>query len=202
MDSLLWIFTAFFCGSLPFSVWLSQIFLGVDVRQYGDGNPGATNVFRAGSPLLGLITLLLDISKAAIPVGLSYANLNLRGLPMIVIALAPILGHMFSPFLRFKGGKALATALGVWIGLTIWRASLPAVVGVLVGTMILSTSGWGVMFAMGIILLFSILWSANPLLWWIWLGQTLLLGWSHREDLKHLPSVNPQVIRILRKNKD
>ena len=80
------IIIAFLCGSLPFSVWSGRIFLGLDVRSFGDGNPGATNVFRAGSRLAGLVALLLDISKAAVPVGLAYFNLGIRGVPMFFIA--------------------------------------------------------------------------------------------------------------------
>jgi glycerol-3-phosphate acyltransferase PlsY len=137
MQYLTWILISFLSGSIPFSVWLGRIFLGLDIRQFGDGNPGATNVFKAGSPLLGTITLLLDVTKAAIPVGLSYSTLNYRGIPMFLIAIAPLVGHTFSPFLGFKGGKALATTLGIWIGLTTWQASLPAVFGVVLGIVIL-----------------------------------------------------------------
>jgi acyl phosphate:glycerol-3-phosphate acyltransferase len=118
MISLAMLFIAFLSGSLPFSVWLGRLLLGVDVRQYGDGNPGAANTFRTGNKLVGVLVLALDVSKAAVPVGLAYFNLGIRGADMALIALAPILGHAFSPFLRFRGGKALATALGVWIGLT------------------------------------------------------------------------------------
>ena len=110
MLTLAFILIAFLCGSLPFSVWLGKGVLGVDVRRFGDGNPGSANVFRAGSRGVALAALLLDVSKAAAPVGLVYFNLGLRGAPMVLISLAPILGHAFSPFLHFKGGKALAGA--------------------------------------------------------------------------------------------
>jgi glycerol-3-phosphate acyltransferase PlsY len=183
MNDFLWILISFFSGSLPLSVWLSRIFLDVDIRLYGDGNPGATNVFRAGSPLLGVLTLILDVGKAALPVGICYANLNIRGLPMIFIAIAPVLGHAFSPFLGFKGGKALATALGVWIGLTAWPAAVLAVAGVIIGSLLLSTTGWGVLLAMCLILISLLFWNPDPLLYWIWLAETVLLAWTHREDL-------------------
>ena len=105
MLAFVMILVSFFSGALPFSVWLTRIFLRQDVRQYGDGNPGAANAFRTGNYLIGLFALLLDISKAAAPVGIAYNNLQIRGLPMFLIAIAPILGHMFSPFLAFIGGK-------------------------------------------------------------------------------------------------
>ena len=99
------VFIAFLCGSLPFSVWLGKWFVGVDVRQYGDGNPGSANVFRAGNKVVGLVALLLDVAKGAAPVGLSYYTLGIRGIPMYLIAIAPILGHVFSPFLKVPRRK-------------------------------------------------------------------------------------------------
>ena len=113
--SVAWILLAFICGSLPFSVWLGKIVMGLDVRQVGDGNPGATNVFRAGNKLMGVLALILDIGKAALPVGLAYHVLDIRGLVMFLIAIAPVLGHVFSPFLGFRGGKGIAVSFGVWI---------------------------------------------------------------------------------------
>ena len=154
---------AFFCGSLPFSVWLGKIFLREDVRRFGDGNPGSANVFRAGGKIVGVIALLLDVAKAAAPVGLAYYNQGIRGLPMVVIAIAPVLGHAFSPFLGFHGGKALAAALGVWIGLTIWKASLAVVVGTVVGIIFLNSSGWAVMLGMAGLLAALLLWLPEPL---------------------------------------
>jgi len=89
---------AFLCGSIPFSVWLGKLALKVDVRQFGDGNPGATNVFNAGGKTIGVLALILDITKAALPVGLAYHNLGIGGIPMFLIAIAPILGHVLAHF--------------------------------------------------------------------------------------------------------
>jgi glycerol-3-phosphate acyltransferase PlsY len=192
MTYITWSLLAFLSGSLPFSVWFGKLFLDVDVRDFGDGNPGATNLFRAGSPLLGIITLILDVGKAALPVGICRFILELHGLGLVVIALAPVLGHMFSPFLRFNGGKALAAALGVWIGLTTWQLSLPAVLGVVAGILIFSSPGWAVMLAMGAILATLLIWIQDPLLFYVWVGQTILLAWSHRLDLKKRPQLHPR----------
>jgi glycerol-3-phosphate acyltransferase PlsY len=190
MHPITWIelvLISFLCGSLPFSVWLGKLFLRLDVRQFGDGNPGATNVFRAGNRLLGLLALILDVSKAAAPVGVAYYNLGFRGLPMFLVAIAPILGHVFSPFLGFKGGKALSVALGVWIGLTIWKISLAAVVGVVFGLALFTSPAWAVMMAMGVILLVLVLWIPNPLLVWVWAGEMIILVWTHRAGLRLRP---------------
>jgi glycerol-3-phosphate acyltransferase PlsY len=202
MPWLLLALIAFLCGSLPFSVWLGKLFLGRDVRKYGDGNPGAANAFKAGGRLVGLLALILDITKAAAPVGLAYHNLGVRGLPMVLIAVAPVLGHAFSPFLGFRGGKALATALGVWIGLTIWKASLAAVIGVLVGMALFTTTGWAVMLAMAILLLVILLWMPGSLLLLVWLGETLILAWKQRADLGRRPHLRPWLTRLFSGSRD
>ena len=193
---------AFLCGSLPFSVWLGKILLGLDVRKFGDGNPGAANAFRTGNKLVGLLVLLLDISKAAAPVGWAYFNLQIRGIPMVLIAVAPILGHVFSPFLGFRGGKALATALGVWIGLTIWKLSLPAVVGAMVGIALFTPPGWSVMLALGGILAVLLIWLPDPLLLAVWLSVVLILAWTHRRDLHQGIHLRPWVTKFFSMKKD
>jgi glycerol-3-phosphate acyltransferase PlsY len=184
MISFALISITFLCGSFPFSVWLGKILLGLDVRKFGDGNPGAANAFRTGNKLVGLLALVLDITKAAAPVGWAYFNLDIRGIPMLLIAVAPILGHVFSPFLGFRGGKALATALGVWIGLTIWKLSLPAVVGALVGIALFTPPGWSVMLALGGILAVLLVWLPDPLLLAVWFSEVFILAWTHRLDLR------------------
>jgi glycerol-3-phosphate acyltransferase PlsY len=196
MMSIGLILLAYFCGALPFSVWLGKIFLGLDIRQIGDGNPGSTNVFKAGNSAIGIIALVFDISKAAVPVGLAYFNLHIRGWTMFLIAVAPILGHVFSPFLGFRGGKALATAFGVWIGLTIWLAPLPGAVVALLSTAIITPRGWSIMLAMGAILIILLIWLPDRLLLWIWLAETLILIWTHRIDLGHRPKLRSWLAKI------
>lgn len=191
------VFIAFLCGSLPFSVWLGKLLMRVDVRQYGDGNPGAANVFRSGNKALGVFALILDVAKAAAPVGLSYYNLGIRGIPMYLIAIAPILGHAFSPFLGFRGGKAIATSLGVWIGLTIWKASLVGVVGTVIGITLLTSSGWAVMIGLAGILTTLLIWMPEPLLLMVWLSETLILVWTHRTDLRQKPRLRPWLAKRL-----
>jgi glycerol-3-phosphate acyltransferase PlsY len=194
--TLVFIVLAFLCGSIPFSVWLGRLFLKEDVRRYGDGNPGAANVFRAGGKTVGLLALILDVTKGALPVGLAYQNMGVRGIPMFLIAMAPILGHVFSPFLSFRGGKAIATALGVWIGLTIWKASLAGVIGALIGIALTSVTGWAVMLGLAAILVTLLIWMPDPLLLLVWVGETLILAWTHRADLRQYPRLRPWITRL------
>ncbi|MFZ0534077.1 MAG: glycerol-3-phosphate acyltransferase [Anaerolineales bacterium] len=195
MISLAMVFIAFTFGSFPFSVWLGKLLLGVDVRQYGDGNPGAANVFLTGNKLVGVVSLILDVSKAAAPVGFAYFNMGIRGTVMALIAIAPILGHVFSPFLHFRGGKALAVALGVWIGLTIWKASLVGVIGTVVGIALMTSSGWAVMLGLAMILITLLLWIPDPLLLMVWVSEMLILAWTHRYDLRQRPELRSWLTR-------
>jgi len=196
MTSIAMVFIAFLSGSIPFSFWLGKLLLRADVRQYGNGNPGAANVFRTGNKFVGVLSLTLDISKAAAPVGIAYFNIGIRGPLMALIAIAPILGHIFSPFLRFRGGKAIAAALGVWIGLTIWKVSLPAVIGALVGIALFTPPGWSVLLAMSTILLVLLTWLPEPLLLTVWCAQTLLLAWTHRIDLRQGIHLRPWLKKV------
>ena len=186
MTTLLWILFALFSGSLPLSVWVTQL-AGKDPRAVGDHNPGATNALKVGGKWIGLAALMLDISKAAIPVGLAYQIFGIRGPEMIAISVAPMFGHAYSPFLGFKGGKALATALGVWIGLTIWDVPLVALVGVTCWFLLLKNSGWTVgltLFGMAAYIYFF---RSDTLFFWVLGLQSVLLLWKHRDDLRQNP---------------
>ena len=187
---------AFLCGSIPFSVWLGRLFLGKDVRGVGDGNPGAANVFKAGAGGLGVVVLLLDVSKAAAPVGLAYNNFGIRGLPMVMIAVAPVLGHVFSPFLHFKGGKGLTTALGVWIGLTAWTASLAGVLATLAGIAVTANPGWAVMLGLAGVLGTLLVWLPDPLFLAVWVALVVILAWTHRSDLRRRPRLRGWLRRV------
>ncbi|HSB66755.1 MAG TPA: glycerol-3-phosphate acyltransferase [Anaerolineales bacterium] len=197
MVSIAMVFIAFLSGSFPFSFWLGKLFMKVDVRKYGDGNPGAANVFRSGNKIIGFLALILDICKAAAPVGIAYYNLGIRGIPMFLIAIAPILGHHFSPFLKFRGGKAIAASLGVWIGLTIWRASLVGVIGAVIGITLMTSSGWAVMLGLAMILIVLLFWMPDPLLLMVWVSETLILAWTHRHDLQQKPALRSWLTRSL-----
>jgi len=109
---------SYLSGSIPFGFLLVRLFLGADVRKTGSGNIGATNVSRT-SPKLGLLTLLLDALKGLVPVlliGRMFPEPERYGL-MGVAALFAILGHLFPVWLKFRGGKGVATGLGSWIAI-------------------------------------------------------------------------------------
>ncbi len=109
---------AFASGSLPFAVWLGRLIGHTDPRTVGDGNPGTGNAFIAGGWRTGVPVLVLELGKAGAPVGVANLALGLNRWALVPVAMAPIFGHAFSPFLQFKGGKAIAASFGSWAGLT------------------------------------------------------------------------------------
>ncbi len=116
MDYLITIIISYLLGSIPFGLILTKIFLKKDIRDIGSGNIGATNALRSGNRLIGYSTLLLDIIKAIFPV--LYIKFNYPDL-VYISALSVFLGHVFSVWLKFKGGKGVATFVGIIFSLNI-----------------------------------------------------------------------------------
>jgi glycerol-3-phosphate acyltransferase PlsY len=108
-------FAAYLLGSIPFGLLLSRIFGGGDVRTSGSGNIGATNVARVAGPVAGVLTLLLDAGKGAAAVWLAARFSNESATWMMIAVLAVLLGHCFPIWLRFRGGKGVATAAGAFL---------------------------------------------------------------------------------------
>lgn len=186
---------------MPVSVLIGKVVLGKDIRNYGDGNPGGTNVARAGGKFWGGIAILGDGLKAGIPVWLAYWWLGVSGFWLAPIALAPVLGHAYSPFLGFRGGKAIASTAGVWLGLISWEAPLVLGLMLLLGYFLVDVDGWTIvvmMIGLGLYLImrneifstpYLFFASTTPVFFVIWLGQFLLLVWKHRHDLHRRPGL-------------
>ena len=139
--TLLLLLISFLLGAVPFGLVLSRYKAGVDLRTTGSGNIGATNVARTLGMKMGLITLALDLAKglaAVLAARLLFESSQTLGAWLPPLAgMAAFLGHIFSPFLKFKGGKGVATALGVCLGLTPWAVPPALVVFVAV------VAAWG-----------------------------------------------------------
>ena len=130
---------AYLLGSVSFAVISSWIFKLPDPRTYGSKNPGATNVLRSGKKTAAIFTLLGDAGKGWLAVILAQTYAPFWGLgneAVAVVALAVFLGHVFPVFLRFQGGKGVATAVGVLLGLYFWLGLLA------IGTWILAALIW------------------------------------------------------------
>src|ERR1700751_5568962 len=131
------VFVAYLLGSIPFGLLLAKLSGGKDVREHGSGNIGATNVSRVAGPLAGVLTLLLDAAKGMAAVWLAGRFTGHSALSMMPAGLAALLGHCFPLWLGFKGGKGVATALGVFLAL----CPLAALAGVIL--FLLAFVFWG-----------------------------------------------------------
>lgn len=119
MTTMLWLVPlCFLMGSLPFGVWIVKWKTGQDVTKLGSGNIGATNVLRTTGRMAGVLTLLLDIGKGMLAVYIADRASEGNALVMSAAALAVLFGHAFSPFMGFKGGKAVASFAGAFAYLT------------------------------------------------------------------------------------
>lgn len=204
LKAMLWTSIGFLSGSMMFSYWLGKLFIKKDVRDYGDANPGAFNAWKAGGWKTGLPAGILELCKGALPVGLAHWVFGIEGWALIPVALAPILGHAFSPFLKFKGGKAIAVTLGVWTAITVWEGLV--VLGLLIGLfyIIIDHPSWSVIFAMlaflGYLILVGLLVRGMemPLLA-IWAGNMVIFLHKHRVDLKKSIKPKPYIVRLFRR---
>lgn len=105
---------AYFSGSIPSGVWIGKTFKGIDIRTVGSKNSGATNAYRNLGAVYGIMTLIIDALKGYLPL-LIASKMGVSEKYIVVIGLIAILGHSFSCFLNFKGGKGVATSLGVFL---------------------------------------------------------------------------------------
>lgn len=105
---------AYFSGSIPSGVWIGKTFKGIDIRTVGSKNSGATNAYRNLGAIYGIMTLVIDALKGYLPL-LVASKMGVSEKYIVVIGLIAILGHSFSCFLNFKGGKGVATSLGVFL---------------------------------------------------------------------------------------
>ena len=132
MDYLIVGVASYLMGSIPFGLILTKIFLNKDIRDIGSGNIGATNALRTGNKLIGYSTLILDIAKAIIPV--IFVKINYPDL-IYIASLCAFLGHVFPIWLKFKGGKGVATYVGILFSINL-----------LLG--IIFVASWGIIFLM------------------------------------------------------
>jgi len=144
------IVSSYLLGSIPVGYILGRALKGIDIRRYGSGNFGATNIFRVVSPVAGVAVLALDMLKGVIPV-IVFGNFVLRSLPhfdpilvCLSLGVAAVCGHNWTVFLKFKGGKGVATTIGALLGLSFKIPHLGLIVGLCLGVwaLIVLTTGF------------------------------------------------------------
>jgi glycerol-3-phosphate acyltransferase PlsY len=196
-STVLLVLGAFLLGSCPFSVIIGRWFLGKDIRGYGDGNPGAANVFRAGGHKLGYLAVLLDITKGIPFVFLAHAVFELSNLAVVLVAIGAILGHAFSPFLRWRGGKAVAITFGVLIALPQHEALFAFAAFVILGVLLLDNNSWGMLFGASGALAFLAITGGSSWELVMMLAILAIFAVKHFQDLRTLPGFRGRLVRWL-----
>lgn len=184
---------AYLIGSLSFAVIVSSVMGLNDPRSYGSGNPGATNVLRSGSKTAAALTLLLDAVKGLVPVLLvKYwgPEYGLHEGTLALVAIAAFLGHLFPILFKFKGGKGVATALGVLLGLSGWLGLLVLLTWLAVAVVTryssLSALLAAVLAPVYYVLFGASLWDYEKPVLLAVIAMSALLLWRHAENISRL----------------
>jgi acyl phosphate:glycerol-3-phosphate acyltransferase len=186
---------AFILGAVPFSVIIGRWLLREDITRYGDGNPGAVNVFRAGGQKAGLLAVFLDVAKGVPFVLLTHTVLQLAGFSIIVVAVSAILGHAFSPFLRWRGGKAIAVTFGVLLALPQHDILLAFMACTVLGALLIDVDAWTMIFGASGTLAYV---AVNRGSSWELLLMIFILGIlaiKHFESLHTVPHLRGRLLR-------
>ncbi|MQF82634.1 glycerol-3-phosphate acyltransferase [SAR202 cluster bacterium AD-802-E10_MRT_200m] len=187
VDLYIWVGIALLSGSIPWALLLSKFLSRKDVRLIGDGNPGTANAWKSSGWIIGLTSLFLEVSKGGIPI---YFALNFRGKTLVdlsdifltLLLIAPAVGHAWSPFLKFKGGKALAVSWGAWIVITDGLAFPAALIflGIMHG--IQNNHAITVTVCLIGLLVVSLPSYQEYFLIWFWAANMILVMFKHRNE--------------------
>lgn len=184
LPDILLIIAAYLLGSLSSAIILCRLFGLPDPRSQGSGNPGATNVLRFGGRKLAALTLLGDLLKGLLPVLLAH-GLGVATLTLACTGMAAFLGHLYPVFFSFRGGKGVATAVGVLFGLS-WPVALAALVTWLLMTLLFRISSLSALTAATLAPLYMYLLNGHPVLVGMAGMMSLLLLWRHRTNIQRL----------------
>jgi len=190
MEYLIIALGSYFLGSIPFGFILTKIFLKKDIRNIGSGNIGATNALRTGNKLLGYATLILDITKAILPV--LFVKFNYPDY-IFIAALSTFLGHVFPVWLKFKGGKGVATYVGILFSINL-IFGLVFIISWAVTFLISKYSSLSSLVASLIVPLYLIIFdNYNSIFFFI---MFVLIFYTHRENIKRLKNKKENKTKI------
>mgnify|MGYP001205632982 FL=1 len=175
------ILVSYLFGSIPFGLLLTKIFLKKDIREIGSGNIGATNVLRSGNKILGYSTLVLDILKAVLPI--LYIKFFMNDY-LYISALSIFIGHVFPIWLKFRGGKGVASYLGILCCLDIFTALIFGVVWISI-FILFKFSSLSSLLASLTIPIFQFFYNSNSD-YYFYFMMFILIFFTHRENIKRL----------------
>ena len=183
----LWLLASYLMGAIPTSYLLSRLFAGIDLRQHGSGNLGATNLYRVLGWKYAIPAAAIDIAKGTVPVLLFAPQASGSQLFALACGVAAILGHVFSVFVGFKGGKGVATAAGVMLGLAPLAVGVSAVIWAvlvrLTGYVSVGSIAAAAVLPLAVYLLQD---SSSPALVWIAAAIAAAVILLHRKNIQRL----------------
>ena len=180
MDYLVIITISYLLGSIPFGLLLTKFFLNKDIRNIGSGNIGATNVLRSGNKLIGYTTLCFDIIKAVLPV--IYVKLNYPDF-IYISSLSVFLGHVFPIWLKFKGGKGVATYVGILFSINLIYGIIFGITWILIFLISKYSSLSSLIGSLSVAIYLSIL-NEEQIIFFVIVF--VLIFYTHRENIKRL----------------
>tara|TARA_B100000941_G_scaffold283850_1_gene253855 strand:+ start:401 stop:994 length:594 start_codon:yes stop_codon:yes gene_type:complete len=175
------ILISFISSSIPWSLILGYVFSKKDIREVGDNNPGGTNALKLSGIRVGLMAIFLDISKSFFPIYVTIKN-DFEGIELFLICVSAISGSIFSPFLKFKGGKSLSVTCGLWLAIS------SGIIGPLICIMmafshlIQKTHFWTIMFGWLGILIWVLLFSFKIEYLFIYLFNFFIVMYKHKKE--------------------
>ncbi len=180
MDYTIVALISYLFGSIPFGFLLSKVFLNIDIRKIGSGNIGATNALRTGNKIIAYTTLILDILKAIIPV--LYVKFYYQDL-IFISALSAFLGHVFPIWLKFKGGKGIATYVGILAAINLFLGIFFGLIWIIVYIISKYSSLASILGSLSVPLYILLMNQNNVIFYFI---MFILIFYTHRENIKRL----------------
>ena len=202
MILIFWILVAFFLSSIPWAMVLGFLFLNRDIREVGYNNPGGANAWKMGGWKIGLSAVLLDLAKAFVPI---YCAINFAGIEswgISALAVASLLGHAFTPFLKFRGGKSLAVTAGIWAAISNGWLVIPVMISLATFHSLQRTHVWTIILTMIVILSWVILRYSSPSMIILWVFNMNLIVLKHRNEIREGVIPRNWLINIVRKEND
>ena len=197
-DHILLFPAAYLIGSIPTSYWIGQLFFGINLFEHGSKNVGATNAWRTMGPPVGVLVLVLDLLKGFLPVMYALQVFPEASLMPVGIGITSVFGHSVSIFLRFRGGKGVATSAGIFLGLA------PIALGMCLGIFLILVlltryvSLGSLVSSLSLPILAFYFYPQRPLVWQIGIGVAILILIRHRANLQRLISGNENKLSFSR----
>lgn len=203
---------AYLMGSIPTAVWYGKFMYNTDVREHGSGNPGATNTFRVLGKRAGIIVMLADVIKGLLATSLATLLVDLSFIPVqnlvtfkLIFGVAAVLGHIFSVFINFKGGKGVATLLGMMIAIHYEVALLSIVIFVvtlLISKYVSLSSILGALAFPCFLVFVPRFQTSEPLLIIFGFFLFIMIVWTHNKNVRRIIEGHESKTYLIKSRKD